>query len=82
MKKSALEEKQNNYENIVRSIIETFNNIDFHITVETTIHKNIHKFDPKNKLDNDLLNDLKLIINDFAKTYSNEGITLYLQQSL
>ncbi|NLO19716.1 MAG: hypothetical protein GX121_07575 [Ignavibacteria bacterium] len=78
MKKSALEEKLNNYENIVRSIIETFNNIDFHITVETTIHKNIHKFDPKNKLDNDLLNDLKLIINDFAKTYSNEGITLYL----
>ena len=78
MEKSALEEKLNNYENIVRSIIETFNNIDFHIIVETTIHKKIHKFDPKNKLDNDLLNDLKLIINDFAKTYSNEGITLYL----
>lgn len=82
MKKCVLEEKLNNYENIVRSIIETFNNIDFHIIVETTIHKKILKFDPKNKFDKDLINDLKLIINDFAKSYSTKPITFDIYKEL
>jgi hypothetical protein len=74
--------KMNNYERIIKEILDAFRKIEFHIIVEATIHKKIVPVNKEEKKDILLLEDIYTIVNDFAIQYNKTPITFELYKSL
>jgi hypothetical protein len=72
----------NNYERIVKEIIEAFGSIEFHIAIESTIHKKIIPINKEDGNDKLLLDDIYTIVNSFAIEYNETPITFDLYKKL
>lgn len=82
MKNDELTKRMENYERIIKEILGAFGMLEFHIVVESTLHKKIiplNKADEKDKL---LLEDIYIIVNDFAIEYNQTPITFALYKTL
>lgn len=82
MKNDELIKRMNNYERIVKEIIDAFGCIEFHIAVESTMHKKIIPINKQDEKDNLLLTDIHTICNDFALEYNQIPITFDLYKNL
>jgi len=75
-------EKSENYERIIREILSAFDNIDFHIIIESLLQRKLIPFDRDSKEDKLLLEDLVNIIDSFALKYKDNPITFNLYRKL
>ncbi|MEO0097450.1 MAG: hypothetical protein ABIK78_05080 [candidate division WOR-3 bacterium] len=82
MKNNEIKRRMENYERIIKEILGAFSRLEFHIIVETTIHKKIIPINRNDEKDKKLLEDIKIIVNDFAKQYHTTPITFGLYKSL
>jgi len=82
MKSGTLIKRMNNYECLIKKIIGAFSKVEFHIIVESTICKKIIPIDRQDKKDKELIKDISVMVDHFAKTYNQSPITFDIYKSL
>ena len=82
MRDNEIKRKMENYEKLIRNILKAFSKVEFHIVVESTIGKKIIPVDMENEEDKLLLEDIRTIVDSFAKEYYENPISSELYKSM
>jgi len=82
VKNENLIRRMNNYERIIKEILDAFSKLEFHIVIESTIHKKIIPVNMADENDKLLLENIYTIVNNFAVQYNKTPITFDLYKSL